>query len=310
MGRLEGWIYEPEEEGSLRATFVAALEKAIGVTGDDLRAGLAVQRIRPFIYDDERGERVDVAVAGQYIPASVSTKGGRFHVPLRLDFFDGPPPSGEVTVQVVTKKGDTRDFSTTLFVLPAQGRLIVSDIDDTIKDSKVMDKKELLRRTFLEPFVAVPGMAEVYTRWIASAPQGGHLHFVSSSPWQLFNPLSKMIESEGFPRASYALRNFRVEMMDSIDIMLAPEGLKRRWVEAALRPLPKWTAVLVGDSGERDPEIYAQIARNYPGRIERIYIRDVTGEARDSERYKSAFEGLAADCCVVFKSAEELPEQP
>src|SRR3546814_10185473 len=39
--------------------------------------------------------------------------------------------------------------------------------------------------------------------------------------------------------------------------------------------------VLIGDSGQRDPEIYAQVVREHPGRVAAIYIRDVT---RNPER--------------------------
>ena len=38
--------------------------------------------------------------------------------------------------------------------------------------------------------------------------------------------------------------------------------------------------VLIGDSGERDPEIYLETAARYPGRIRAIYIRDLGGKNR------------------------------
>jgi phosphatidate phosphatase APP1 len=38
---------------------------------------------------------------------------------------------------------------------------------------------------------------------------------------------------------------------------------------------PRLRFVLIGDSGEKDPEIYAAIARANPGRILAIYIREV-----------------------------------
>jgi phosphatidate phosphatase APP1 len=34
--------------------------------------------------------------------------------------------------------------------------------------------------------------------------------------------------------------------------------------------------VLVGDTTQADPEIYAEVARAYPGRVPAVYIRDVT----------------------------------
>ena len=38
---------------------------------------------------------------------------------------------------------------------------------------------------------------------------------------------------------------------------------------------PDLSFVLLGDSGEHDPEIYADIVREHPGRILAVYIREV-----------------------------------
>ena len=40
--------------------------------------------------------------------------------------------------------------------------------------------------------------------------------------------------------------------------------------------------ILIGDSGQADPEIYAEVVKTYPGRIQAIYIRDVSTAARDA----------------------------
>lgn len=304
-GRMEGWIYEPEEEDTLRETLIAGLERTLG-GGEELRAGLAVKRMRPFIYDNERGEHVEVLLGQEIVPASVSTKAGRFYLPLILILADSAE-KWEIAAKPINKKGDGRDFSAPVYVLPTTGRIIISDIDDTIKDSNVRDKKALLRSTFLEPFRPVPGMAAVYKAWLEGSPGAGHLHFVSASPWQLFGPISEMVEGESFPDATYTLRTFRVDLMESMEILTATDIYKRRGINAVLGPLPQWKAVLVGDSGELDPEIYGDIARSRPEQVEKIFIRDVTGQSRDDERYTKAFADLPADCCVIFTEAKELP---
>jgi phosphatidate phosphatase APP1 len=55
---------------------------------------------------------------------------------------------------------------------------------------------------------------------------------------------------------------------------------------ALYRDLP---FVLVGDSGQRDPEIYAQVVREHPGRVLAVYVRNVS---RDPDRVR-AIEALA-----------------
>ena len=77
-----------------------------------------------------------------------------------------------------------------------------------------------------------------------------------------------------------------------------------------LERLPKRKFVLVGDSGEKDPEIYGALARQYPQQVLRIFIRDTTGEAADSPRYARPFEGLPRLKWQIFHDAVELPRFP
>ena len=77
-------------------------------------------------------------------------------------------------------------------------------------------------------------------------------------------------------------------------------------IEPLLSGWPKRRFVLVGDSGERDPEVYGEIARRHPDRVHRIFIRDVTGERSDAARYKEAFRDVPAGSWSVFRNAEEL----
>ncbi len=53
--------------------------------------------------------------------------------------------------------------------------------------------------------------------------------------------------------------------------------------------------VLVGDSGEKDPEVYEQIREEFPGRVKAIYIRDA-GRTEDKERFTDM---------VLFREAGE-----
>jgi len=46
-------------------------------------------------------------------------------------------------------------------------------------------------------------------------------------------------------------------------------------IEEILRLHPELPFVLIGDSGEHDPQVYADIVRDHPGRILAVYIREV-----------------------------------
>lgn len=83
----------------------------------------------------------------------------------------------------VEEKGDQcRSFKCTIYVLAAHGVSVISDIDDTIKISKVLSKRALLKHTFYSYFKPVEGMSELYRRWSEEKCQ---FHYVSASPWQL-----------------------------------------------------------------------------------------------------------------------------
>lgn len=73
-------------------------------------------------------------------------------------------------------------FKCTIYVLAAHGVSVISDIDDTIKITKVLSKRALLKHTFYNYFEPVEGMSELYQKW---SEQKCQFHYVSASPWQL-----------------------------------------------------------------------------------------------------------------------------
>jgi phosphatidate phosphatase APP1 len=70
--------------------------------------------------------------------------------------------------------------------------------------------------------------------------------------------------------------------------------------------------VLVGDSGEKDPEVYAEMMARHPQQVAAVYIRDITGEAIDAPRYQAllARPGVAASRWTVFTDPGTLPAVP
>src|SRR3712207_4319126 len=77
-------------------------------------------------------------------------------------------------------------------------------------------------------------------------------------------------------------------------------------IRALLRTYPGLPFVLIGDSGEEDPEIYHQAAREHPGRIRAVYIRDVTNAKRDAEVKAIAKEMRSL---IQRRSFERMPKR-
>jgi len=62
--------------------------------------------------------------------------------------------------------------------------------------------------------------------------------------------------------------------------------------------------ILIGDSGEADPENYGMLARKFPNEIDRIFIRSVTMDSE--ERYQAAFRNIPRSKWKVFVLPEEI----
>lgn len=79
---------------------------------------------------------------------------------------------------------------------------------------------------------------------------------------------------------------------------------------------PHRRMVCIGDSTQKDPEAYGDVARKFPGWIRAIYIRRVSGIAEmdekaknSNERFQKAFEGLDHNLWHVFDDPSELAER-
>ena len=176
--------------------------------------------------------------------------------------------------------------------LEPEGLSVVSDIDDTIKITHVpAGKRTVLRNTFLKPFRAAEGMRERYLKFAADAGASSDtsFHYVSGSPWQLYGPLRRFLfEQEQFPAGTVHMKNLRKNLLDRgalRDIMafavggdLATLDQKVRQITNLMIHLPRRKFILVGDSGEKDPEVYRAIQKLFPDQVLQVYIRDVLGE--------------------------------
>ena len=124
-----------------------------------------------------------------------------------------------------------------LLLVPPTGLSIISDIDDTVKLSDVLNKRELLRNTFLREFVPVDGMATLYKHW--EEQHDAVFHYVSASPWQLQPELEGFLRSSGFPPATFHLKSVRVNALpgsgDSLlNLLEKGASFKPRHIEVRL----------------------------------------------------------------------------
>ncbi|RQO39642.1 hypothetical protein DBV14_31010 [Variovorax sp. KBW07] len=297
-GRLEvdihAWIFEREHRWGLNTAFARYLGLNLKKLSPASRLRFN-QRTALFHAESEEGKLIDVDFDG--VPTRIamppSGKDGRSNLRVVIDAPRAATSQGSQQWQQfhgVTGPGELlHRFRGQALIVPAQGTSIISDIDDTIKRTQVRDRREMLLNTFARRFEATPGMAAYY-RTLAKTP-GTRFHYLSSSPIQLYPALSDFIRGADFPAGSMHLREsttWRTLVPGDEDSRAHKLGV----IQRLFTEFPQRRFVLVGDSGEADPEIYAQVMRAHPGRIDGIVIRDVTGEDRRSDRYRATFEGI------------------
>ncbi|MCB0131354.1 MAG: App1 family protein, partial [Caldilineaceae bacterium] len=83
--------------------------------------------------------------------------------------------------------------------------------------------------------------------------------------------------------------------MDSHKLIVADHAShKITQIRAILAMYPTLTFILIGDSGQQDPEIYTRLIREFPQRFRVILIRDVSADARDQQVHSLAQQSVAA----------------
>jgi len=319
--RVHGWIYEPQSEMGLA---LGSLRSALGLDDEDEDAasrGIFRERARTFLVDNERGKRVCIRLGEKAFDCELSQPNGHFFGKCRMTADEiarlrianpknpSEGKSGAITVEFTAdlSRGDRRRFAGTAHILTGDGISVVSDIDDTVKVSEVRDRKALLKNTFLRPFRPAPGMADLYADW-GKAPNTS-FHYVSGSPWQLYPPVEEFRLATGLPAGTYHLKLFRWKDESFLNLFQGTREHKIAEIEWLMNACPKRRFVLVGDSGEMDPEIYGEVARRNPGRVMRIVIRDVTGETADDPRYATAFKDVPNGAWFVVKDPSEAPRK-
>lgn len=197
---------------------------------------------------------------------------------------------------------DTATISaeTEVYIPPANTDLIViSDIDDTVMYTGVANKLKMFYRLFMEKAqerTAFPGVAALY-RALYGGVEGNRkrpMLYVSRGPWSIYEVLELFFNLNRIPAGPVLfLREWGI-------------SLKRPWprkaedhkIEVICNMLALYNDlpfILIGDSGQHDPEIYTEIVRVYPERVRAIYIRRVK---EDPER-DAAIAILAAEVAQI-----------
>jgi phosphatidate phosphatase APP1 len=274
--------------------------------GEGVRAATR-RTLGHFVTDDLPGVPLRVTVAG--VTAEVDTDDDGYflvRVPTPLASLTSPWTHGTVELRAEYRGVTAAQAEVEVRVPGPDARFgVLSDVDDTILETGVQRALRMVVQTFTGSALtrtAFPGAPELYRDLAAGV---NPVFYVSSSPWNLHAFLLAFLRHRDFPIGPVLLR----------DLLGNRHGREQKHtrIREVLDLHPDLSFVLLGDSGEHDPQVYADIVREYPGRILAVYIREVRLDPGDGrvETVSGAWDSdvpfvLAADSDAVRRHAQGI----
>lgn len=188
---------------------------------------------------------------------------------------------------------------------------VISDVDDTIMHTGLTSrfKWQVLKNTVFkraEKRIPLEGAADFYEK-LKNGKSGNDcnpIFYVSHSPWNLYLYLEFFLNKNNFPKGPILLRDF----VNPFKKKYRPEKpQKQKEIINILKTYPQLPFILIGDSGEHDPDIYIEIAETYPERILAIYMRSVNHKQK-MIRVKGLFETYETVPVLLVEKSEAAIE--
>ncbi|CAO3588044.1 unnamed protein product [Absidia cylindrospora] len=293
--KLCGWTFTLPVSSRMDRLMLAAGRSYGGVAVNSAEYTHFTNLFNQFRCQTMRGIEMVVNWTGSHLNEMINSgPNGRFEHVLFLDpaEYAGRIQQKCLELEARFSGSDIVPQIGTVDVIEAEGVSVISDIDDTIKVTDILDGRDMiLQNTFFRKAKEITGMSNVYQSWSA---EGVKFHYVSNSPWQVYPALQEFLKDNNFPKGSIHLR-----MVSTQSLILGKPG-KHKWdtITTILEDFPKRKFILIGDSGEIDPEIFARIYQRYPDQVVKIFIHDVTSKrAMDADlqaasRTDSFYDGI------------------
>ena len=204
---------------------------------------------------------------------------------------------------------ENNKFIGKLLIAPSNAEFgVISDIDDTILHTGVVSsmKWQVIYNTIFRPAgrrVPLKGAAGFY-RKLHNGKQGNAanpIFYVSHSPWNLYRYLEYFLNANMFPKGPILLRSFRNILRRK---RKGEKPQKQKEILRIMATYPDLHFILIGDSGEKDPVIYMEIADQFPERIKAIYLRGVESKAKING-VKNLLENYTTTPAVLVENGEE-----
>lgn len=308
---VHAWVVE-KETGTIsrllgKHSVLSFLDLA-GVVSRQSATKVFENRLSWFMADREINKKITVTLAEQSFVSPRTGPNG--HVKFEISYNGAAADGSVLRYELADLPQGMHPVEGRVQLVAPRGVSVISDIDDTIKISRVTDKRKLVRGLFFDDYHPAPGMPEFYQQ-LANA--GASFHYVSASPWQLYPSLAPFLDKY-FPFGCLSQRHFYIGDKSFVDFFQSSMDYKIKTVSRLLERYPQRQFVLVGDSGEKDPEVYLHIAKKYPQQVSDILIREVYIEddlrnAGHDERWQRMRDELAEHQTLrVFHQPDNMRE--
>ncbi|WP_411766649.1 App1 family protein [Winogradskyella sp. A3E31] len=188
---------------------------------------------------------------------------------------------------------------------------VISDIDDTILHTGVVSylKWRVIFNTIFRHAKnrsPLKGAADFYHKLHRgkSGDKANPIFYVSHSPWNLYRYLELFLKQNDFPKGPILLRSFKTIFKRKEE---GEKPQKQKEIINLLNTYPNLSFILIGDSGEHDPDIYIEIAEAFPNRIKAIYLRSVKHKKKIL-RVKDLLGSFKSVPALLVESSEQAIE--
>lgn len=217
----------------------------------------------------------------------------------------------ELLDQVVANQPTVYARGQVRIVADANRRILVSDIDDTVlisHSTQLLRKLRLMLLKNAHTLLPFPGVAKFYRSLVkgADGQRSYPFFYVSSSEWNLYDLLADFFAINHMPAGVFILKKLHHNILKFWKTGGGNHLHKKEKIESLLNLYEGHEFILIGDSGQRDPFIYSEIVKQYPGRIKAIYIRCVGRKNRRKQvrRIKSQIKPSEPEMVFVNSTAE------
>jgi len=306
--------YFIKDSGEDDSRIVATVAGSLSLADNEEAKKIIAERVQPFLDAILPGRYVNISLGDgkkdiRKLSASNLNGVSRDVIQIPGSFKDG--------ATITSRAIDIPDSlpSTTAFAT-SSGWAVISDIDDTIKETLKSSPLGMISSTFVETPQPISGMPEFY-KFLKTKLNSPPFWYISASPYNLY-PFLRAFREQHYPTGELMLRETSIMNLGGFLLALTAgvQAFKVERMKGVQKMFPGRKMICVGDSAQSDPEAYAQIYRDHPAWVRAIFIRKVTGVAEMDEqrknspkRFEDTFKDVPQEVWYVYEDPKELYEK-